>query len=232
MQWVLIKTTGDEWIMDTAAASFQSSILMIGVLKDLVLTAAAVTGAYVAIKGLGTWRRQLRGQSEYELSRRILLTLFKYREAMNGARNPVMWAHEMPSLPREEAAVLTDEQVHFFGVSKAYQNRWDKVLEQRRLLDADLLESEVMWSGDLRVICAPIFKLESELAGAIRRNLDLRNPDKDDETKTHIELFNKRVRDVLYEDLGVDVDPFKKDLSGAVIEVEKYLKPKLRHGKL
>lgn len=46
-------------------------------LKDLVFTGAAITGAVVAVKGLGTWQRQLKGQSEYELSRRILVTLFK-----------------------------------------------------------------------------------------------------------------------------------------------------------
>ena len=60
------------------------------IIKDAAVTGAAITGAFVAFKGLGTWRRQLKGLSEYELSRRILVTLFKYRDAINGVRHPAM----------------------------------------------------------------------------------------------------------------------------------------------
>ncbi len=59
---------------------------VISVVKDIVLSGAAITGAVVAVKGLGTWQRQLKGQSEYELSRRILVTVFKYRDAIDGGK--------------------------------------------------------------------------------------------------------------------------------------------------
>lgn len=111
---------------------------------DLVLSSAAITGAVVAVKGLGTWQRQLKGQSEYELSRRILVSVFKYRDAINGVRNPVMWAYEMPSPPEEEAVKMSREQIRFYGTSKAYQARWDKVQTEKASLYADLLEAEAI----------------------------------------------------------------------------------------
>jgi len=51
---------------------------LVVLVKNLILSGAAITGAVVAIKGLSTWQRQLEGQSEYDLSRRILVSLCKF----------------------------------------------------------------------------------------------------------------------------------------------------------
>ncbi len=61
---------------------------IISVLKDILLSACAVTGAFVAVKGLNTWRRQLRGQSEYDLSRRILVSLLGTEMPSTGSGTP------------------------------------------------------------------------------------------------------------------------------------------------
>jgi hypothetical protein len=74
---------------------------LVTLIKDLILCGAAIAGAVIAIKGLNTWKRQLKGQSEYELSRRLLVTLFKYRDAINGVRHPAMFGYEMPNPPED-----------------------------------------------------------------------------------------------------------------------------------
>jgi hypothetical protein len=118
--------------------------------KDLILSGAAIVGIYVAIKGLCTWQRQLKGQSEYELSRRILVSLFKSRDAISGLRRPAMGTPELPTPPDSEAKGMSSDQIRFYRVSKAYQARWDKVLRERTGLDADLLEAEALWRCDLK----------------------------------------------------------------------------------
>lgn len=45
---------------------------ILSIIKEIVITGAAITGSIVAVKGLSTWQRQLKGQSEYDLSRKIL----------------------------------------------------------------------------------------------------------------------------------------------------------------
>ena len=123
---------------------------IVSLIKDVVLSGAAITGAVVAIKGLGTWQKQLKGQSEYELSRRILVSVFKYRDAINGVRHPAMWAYEMPSPPEDEAKAMSREQICFYGTSKAYQARCYKVQTERTSLYADLLEAEAIWGNELK----------------------------------------------------------------------------------
>ncbi|MCX5870144.1 MAG: hypothetical protein NTY00_05800 [Deltaproteobacteria bacterium] len=205
---------------------------IIALIKDVALTGAAITGAIVAVKGLGTWQRQLKGQSEYDLSRRILVSLFKYRDAINGVRYPVMWVTEMPSPSEEEAATMSYEQKRFHGTSKAYQARWDKVQTERTSLYADLLEAEAIWGSDLNIIFKKIFDLEHELFTRIRHYIELINPDTKEATKEAISKIDAKNRDIMYDDLGEKPDEYKQDLITAIEEVEKYLKPKLSHEKV
>lgn len=205
---------------------------IIALIKDVALTGAAITGAIVAVKGLGTWQRQLKGQSEYDLSRRILVSLFKYRDAINGVRYPAMWVTEMPYPPEEEAATMSDEKKRFYGTSKAYQARWDKVQTERTSLYADLLEAEAIWGSYLNKIFKKIFDLEQELFTRVRHYIELINPDTKAATKDAISKIDAKNRDIMYDDLGEQPDEYKQDLISAIEEVEKYLKPKLSHEKV
>ena len=205
---------------------------IVSLLKDLVLSGAAITGAVVAVKGLGTWQRQLRGQSEYELSRRILVTLFKYRDAINGVRHPAMWAYDMPSPPEEEAEKMSREQLRFYGTSKAYQARWDKVHTERASLYADLLEAEAIWGIELKNLLKKVFDLEHELFTRIRHYIELINPETEDASKEAIRKIDKKARDIMYDDLSEEPDEYKQDIISAIEAIEKYLKPKLSHEKV
>ena len=205
---------------------------IVALLKDLVLSVAAITGAFVAVKGLGTWQRQLKGQSEYELSRRILVTVFKYRDAINGVRHPAMWAYEMPTPPEDEAIKMSREQIRFYGTSKAYQIRWEKVQAERTSLYADLLEAEAIWGIELKQLFKKVFDLEHELFTKIRHYIELINPDTQEASKEAIMKIDKKARDIMYDDLSKDPDEFKQDLISTIEQIEKYLKPKLSHEKV
>ena len=163
-----------------------ANIEIIAIIKDVVLASAAITGAIVAVKGLGTWRRQLKGQFEYELSRRILVSLFKCRDAINGVRHPAIWAFETPSPPEDEARKMSHEQLRFYGTSKAYQTRWDKVQQQKMALYADLLEAEAVWGEKLNELFKSVFNLERELFTRIRHYLEQINPDVQETSKEAI----------------------------------------------
>ena len=58
----------------------------IGVFKDIFLAVAALIGSCAAWLGLSTWNRQLIGNTEYDLARRILPLCYRYRDAIRGVR--------------------------------------------------------------------------------------------------------------------------------------------------
>jgi hypothetical protein len=201
----------------------------IGLLKDVILTSAAVVGALVATKGLSTWKRQLKGQSEYELSRRILVTVFRYRDAISNVRNPAMWAYEMPSPSADESKEMTPQQISFYGTSKAYQARWEKVQIERTNLYPDLLESEAIWGDELKQLFKELFKLENELFTCVQNYIHQINPETDEIYKKAIMDIKFKRRDILYGDFSEEGDDYKKDFQSHVNKIEKYLKPKLHY---
>lgn len=203
---------------------------LVALLRDLIISGAAITGAVIAIKGLNTWQRQLKGKSEYDLSRRILISLFKYRDAINGVRNPAMWSYEMPHPPEDEAKNMSRDEISYYGTLKAYEARWDKVYTEKTNLYADLLEAEALWGTQLKEYFSEVYNLENELFSYIRNYLTVSNPKTNNARKEAIEKILHKKRDIMYDDFGEDEkEEFKSELKNGIDKIEKYLKPKLRY---
>jgi len=203
----------------------------IAIFKDIIISSAAFVGTYVAVKGLGIWRKQLIGHAEYDLSRRLLVSLYKYRDVINGVRHPVIWGHEMPHPPKDKEETMTREQIRFYGTSEAYRTRWDKVQTERTSLYADLLEAEALWGVELNDLFKAIFNLQHELLTNVRHHLELIDPDTDESKKESIRGIRKKKREVMYDELSYDEnedeDEYKKEFKEAAKNIEGYLKPKL-----
>lgn len=198
-------------------------------MKDILVSSAAIIGACVAVKGLSTWKRQNKGQFEHDLSRRILVDLFKYRDSINGVRNPAIWTYEMPSPPEDKLAFMSPEQVHFYGISNAYKNRWDNVLTQRTSLYADLVEAEAIWGDELETLFKKLFSLEEELFLRIKYYLEMIDPDEDASRKDALRDIIRKMRDIMYDVSSATDDEYKIEFNNGIKDIEKYLKPKLIH---
>ncbi len=194
--------------------------------KDIAVCLAATIGAVAAILGLNTWKRQNKGQLNQDLSRRILVGLFKYRDSVYGVRYPAMWSHEMPIPPDDESKSMNPDQIRFYGVAKAYQGRWDKVSAQRASLYADLIEAEAIWGERLRELFKVLFSLEHELFMSIKIYLETTNPDTPELRRSALTEIIRSHRDIMYDGLSDNGDDYKNDFTNGVREIEKYLKPK------
>ena len=174
------------------------------VLKDICLTFAALTGAYVACKGLSTWKHQLHGHSEYDLAKRILKLCFRYRDSIRGVRNPAIYEYEMALESENETQKETFGDKWHLGLQKAYETRWLKVQQVREELYPELLEAEALWEDKLSNLMASLFQLENKLFRAIQEELEVRNPQIENQEKAHLleGTIRKERREVLYDKLG------------------------------
>lgn len=196
--------------------------------KDFILIIAAIIGAYVALTGLYTWSRQLKGSVEYDLTRRLLKSTYKLRDAVRNVRNPVMTSNEMPEPPNENAENMRYDQIRHYGIEKAYQARWDQVYEIRRELQADMLEAEAIWGTAVYDVFKGLFDLQTELFINVRNYIGVSNPDLNQAIRDALHKAMNQKRDVLYELSADEPDEFTKDVSAAIAEVETYLKPHLK----
>jgi hypothetical protein len=100
--------------------------------KDAVTMFAAGVAVYVGLTGLQTWQRQLRGNAEYDLARRVLVSVYKLRAAINNCR---LIEVEMDS----EIVDIT---------KKIHDSLFDKLDEAQADLDVELLEGEAVWGSE------------------------------------------------------------------------------------
>jgi hypothetical protein len=120
--------------------------------KNFAETFSAIVISGVAIIGLNTWRKEIRGKTEFELAKKYLGTIYRIRKAIRSVRNPLITTGEMrESLLKRgstEATIDADIEDHQKRNWAVYGVRWDKVVEQLKTLDDDLIEAEVVWGKE------------------------------------------------------------------------------------
>lgn len=196
--------------------------------KDVILAIAAVIGSIVAIMGLSTWKRQLYGQSEYELAKRLLKSLYLFREVINNARHPFMQYSAVPDLPQNKLEQMTKEEKEWHAQAQAWEKRWAPVAKARADLDMNVLESEVFWGDEIKEKMAKISQLQVELLVAIQEHIERTNPRDPDQSYQGDE--SKRVRAIMYGIGDRSKDAFLDRILSAIEEIESILKPYIRKG--
>lgn len=123
-------------------------------------TLAAVGAVLVAHSGLTTWRKQLRGETEYKLAHRCLVSVYKLRDALNNVRHPFISAHESSQALAELEEKLGKEDERK-AVRAVYIKRWEPVNESRRELQTASIEVEALWGKTAK---EKILKLEKQMS--------------------------------------------------------------------
>jgi hypothetical protein len=205
---------------------------VIEVVKDVIVALSAVGGAVIAGIGLSTWRRQLRGNADYEVARKVLRGAYRVRDAIGWVRNPMILPGEMASAwksaghppesfdPFKRGADL-DEAV--------YQARWREVVAAMSDLEAEQLEAEVLWGAEAKAAIWPLRQRVGELRVALERWLrqkaeSARSPHP--MNKQEIEDW-KELDHMVYGMSGDESDKFSQSVKSAVEGCEDLVRPHL-----
>jgi len=189
--------------------------------KDIVVALAALIGGFVGIRGLATWQRQLSGNTEYRLAKDILTCIYDIRDTIDTIRNPLVRYSREPDLPKEKLESLSTREREGHALVQAYERRWRPLQTIVARLETNLLEAEVVWGKATVDKVRKLSGLITELHQAIHFYLQAQNPVGRDETVA--EPFDAKQRSILFG--GPTTDEFKDQISQAVKDVEKQLKP-------
>lgn len=209
--------------------SEMNAVEIVTALKDMALGASAVVGAVVAVRGLRSWKAQLRGKDEYLLSRRLLKESHKYRDAIRNVRSPLMMGHEMPEPPPDSDIDPRSQAGRHYGRQQAYIKRWEPVQKCRSQLYPDLVEAEVSWGNRLDDLMKPLFELERDLFFAIQDQLEVEDPGIDRSEKEYLaeRERSKERRATLWGVRSGQEDKFATAFDKAFSESMAYLKQKV-----
>ncbi len=198
----------------------------ISLLKEVALLIFGGIGSYVAFQGLNTWKRQLKGKDEYELCKKVLVDLYKYKNGIKIVRNPAMFQYEYEN--SNDISDLSNKDKQFKNKTYAYQERWKKVEENRSKLNLSIMESKVYWNDDLEELFKPIFEFENKLFYSVQDQLLMSNPNEDDDYKKYVgKLFYEEKKSKILYFLG-DEDKYHIELENNIKKIENLIRKKLK----
>lgn len=198
----------------------------IAAIKDIVVGLAAAAAAFFAYLGLNTWRKELKGKSEYELAKRVLKSVYRVREAFMHVRNPAIYQYEYPEDMRNHHGHLKPEH-NYDGTTHVYEKRWEKMHEAFKELEEAHLEAQVEWGPKHQNVIVKLRVCRATLLTAIQQMLD-RKKDPHQEPRKSEEIAEERS---VLEHLGTDSkhDKFTPQIEEALNEFEKWLRPHIKH---
>ena len=202
-------------------------MLDLSVVSQLILTVSAVTGAVVAVAGLTTWRKQLRGRTEYDLARKLLRAVLQVRDEIRFVRSPFILAGEFLAAYRAEnqeppATGVSGQE----GLRLVYHHRWRQLQAALSDLRVDLVEGEVHWGEPLRRLGDRLWRKISELHSAMELYMqDIEHEPRDERGRVRHEEHFAIVHAGAS---GGTPDGFESDVLAIVSGFEELLRPALR----
>ncbi|SDR19432.1 hypothetical protein SAMN04490186_3911 [Pseudomonas grimontii] len=196
------------------------------ILGTIISAVGVVLAARIGFLGLATWRKQNRGTSDHELSRRVLIDLYRLRDRIRQIRNPAMLITE--NLYESDGSKKANfEQINFKYTAEFYQIQFSVIDEVRSRLETSILESEAVWGYELKRLVKPILNLQHEIFTKVISYLGSVNPNEtEDRVRSHRNVLSSG-RNSLYESHIDGEDEFNIEMNAALSNIEDYLRPML-----
>ena len=118
-------------------------------LKELALLVFAGVGTYVAWQGLKIWKKQHAWLEDNKLAKEFYTNLYKLKDAITWARNPLITSAEFEKAmpPNEDTKKRNERYDEIYAV---YSKRWNVVVDAQQAIYPQIIESEVLWGGELK----------------------------------------------------------------------------------
>lgn len=200
--------------------------------KDVasVVGSAASLGAVIAAivfgcLGLKTWKQQLRGTANHEMSRKLLVAIYSYQATLNSARDIGLNADELGEEDAYRISQLGADSKRFAFTYSIYRSRLKAIETSLAPVRAYLLEARALWGRELEDLVSELINMKDEWWTVARRYSSAMNPAEDSETR---ELYAKawiEHKGVLYE--GDEDNEFGERFIRHLSRVEAYLRTKM-----
>jgi hypothetical protein len=131
---------------------------LITTIKDIITILATIIATTVAVVGLSTWRKQLKGKTEYESAQKLLITTYKTREAVSRAKSffkvAIKLSHEIEKELKQKSpkSKQTNLSLCSYFPEAYYQEVMTEVQSTLTNLDLIELESEVLWGKEIQLL--------------------------------------------------------------------------------
>ncbi|MDF2232410.1 hypothetical protein P2H44_07565 [Albimonas sp. CAU 1670] len=204
------------------------------ILTDIATAGAAIIVAWIAYRGLGAWRDEMRGRRKAELAEEVLAAFYETRDVFHWVRNPGGFGGEADARPREEGEeedLARQLDAYFVPLARLQDNRallsglHAKRYRFRALFGADAdnpfqtfrdVEAEIVSAAN---VLARLAQNEARRARGAVPARALR------EEVVREEDHRRQVREARIWDAGEPDDDINRRLDAAVADMEEMCRP-------
>jgi hypothetical protein len=185
--------------------------------KDVFSIIGTISVIIIGIVGLTTWRRQLKGTSEYEVAKKAILLTYEVELSIQGVRNPML---HLPKDEVEAGRQLEAEQKIYSDRFVVLENKWAE-------LQTIKLESKVIWDKSAADSFNEVQDIIGKLRGGIWLHFWMRGAYAGPGAKVDNSAERKIENDKIVYYISED-DEFSLKIKHAVQNVENFFKDKVR----
>ncbi|MBT3239543.1 MAG: hypothetical protein HON98_03450 [Chloroflexi bacterium] len=197
-------------------------LLTMQFVKDLSTIFATITAGIVAILGLRTWKIQLKGRTEYDLAKKLLVEIYKIKESLLFVRSFYMSGGERANAYEKLKLDLEKEDPGYDGkiLRSVYFIRMKGLNENHNNLHILRLESRAIWGLE---IDEHLFKLDEKIK-TLKITLDIYTRAQIENSPLNPDNIEKYERIIF----GHSDDDFSKDIESIIQGLEAIVKPYLK----
>lgn len=197
---------------------------VLGMIKDTLLSCAAIVTGVVAILGLKSWRRELHGRAGFEVARSLMRVAYRLREEIQSSRSRIINNSEFPldynSLGSNDAQQKADAWAH------VYNKRWQPVRAALLVFDQSVLEAAALWGHEIQEKTDKLRKCAEDLRIAMEAIIG-------DKASSGADFaidkpWAEQMRSVAHASRADTGNPFTKQIADAITDIEAIATPHLR----
>lgn len=190
------------------------------IISDIAVAIAACITSIVAIVGLNSWRKELKGRAGFETARTLARCTYNVRDALASARRPLIEGREFPPDFWSDPHHDTPGKKKADAYAHVFRGRWAPLIAAVQEFDSAALEAEALWGKQLREATDNLRRCVNNLAIARDEHLEniggLEDLDKEYTRKIRQEVFS----------LGKD-NELSQQIGSAIESIEKLVRPHL-----
>ena len=196
------------------------------IVRNYAVAVAALVGASTALFGLVSWKKERRWEDDRELSRKTLLSLLKYRDAILSASLPYENSKSVCKIDFEHDLDEKNEQTPI-EVVKALAATFDASVEARSSLQVFLQEAVAVWGVNLNPLLEKLFELHAELEEEVQMYAIADDQRRSKEDRIDAQKYLRGSRGILFSETDRPKVDFETELNNAITPAIKFLRSKL-----
>ena len=201
-----------------------ATLEIISAFKDIILACAALVTASIAVYGVKSWSRELKGKASFEVARGLIRATYKLRDELGYSRSP--WT-SLSEFPKDYSPMPKDRTPKKEAEAWAYvfNNRWRPVAEAQLEFEAQVLEAEALWGSDIKLKTNELKQCARNLRVAMEAIVV--NEANDKENFKSDKEFGKEIEADVWA-IKEDNNKLSQKIKDAVLGIEESVRPHIK----